>query len=196
MGKTSLVSLCERGAMADIQKLVEGGVDIDGQEGEFKYTALHMAAKAGRADVVEYLLEKGAKPGPVLSYGYTPLHCAAKGDHYEAALALLDAKVDINATDDMHDTALHVACRSGSMDVALLLIEFGADMELTERYGRKALQCFPLPSQRKYAEDYLKEEPQQQNAGRELQQSPEREHIDIPSELTPQDEDFINLDEL
>jgi hypothetical protein len=36
-------------------------------------TALHVAAQAGRTDLVRYLLEKGANPGIVDSNGHKPI---------------------------------------------------------------------------------------------------------------------------
>ena len=53
------------------------------------WTPLHKAAKAGRADVVEALLQCGANPDTATKLGETALIKAAKYGHESSCLSLL-----------------------------------------------------------------------------------------------------------
>ena len=52
-----------------------GGMDVD-TPGSFDTTALYLAARHGKIDVVRFLLEKGADPNSPDHRGVTPLHYA------------------------------------------------------------------------------------------------------------------------
>lgn len=47
------------------------------------WTPLHIAASAGREDIVRSLISKGAQLNSVNQNGCTPLHYAASKDRYE-----------------------------------------------------------------------------------------------------------------
>ena len=68
------------------------------------WTALHTAAKAGKADTVHVLLEYGADPNARESGdNTTPLHWAAAGAHLGIVSALVDAGADVNGAGDVHE---------------------------------------------------------------------------------------------
>lgn len=52
-------------------------------------TALHEAARLGRKDLVQLLLDSGADPDPRSGYGLTPLALAAQMGHTEIMELLL-----------------------------------------------------------------------------------------------------------
>lgn len=92
-------------------------------------TALHMAADAGHAGMVELLLSHGADAearlkdiGDVLDGG-TPLHSAARGGSGDVVRVLLDAGADIEARTDDKMTPLMIAAAygggRGAMDALL-----------------------------------------------------------------------------
>ncbi len=97
-------------------------------------TPLGRAAKAGEADVVDYLLEKGAKADgekPAYRYAYgkgkvlvSPLGRAVEGGH----LAVVDRLTKAGATLD--DGLLHTAAEAGNLAVAKRLLEAGMDVNL------------------------------------------------------------------
>jgi ankyrin repeat protein len=66
-----------------------------------RVTALHAAAAAGRADLVQALLDYGADPNVRQLGGFTPLHAAVHLGDQAMAQALLAAGADPGArTDD------------------------------------------------------------------------------------------------
>ncbi|KAL3122313.1 hypothetical protein niasHT_000532 [Heterodera trifolii] len=101
----------------------------------------------GKADIVLYLLSRGAKTGHLNKLGYSALHCAAVGDHAEVCELLLTAGADVNqkTADDDGTTPLIEACSRNSMnagasalhyavfgralDVCALLVEAGINMK-------------------------------------------------------------------
>lgn len=51
------------------------------------WTPLHIAASAGREDIVKALISKGAQLNSVNQNGCTPLHYAASKDRYEVTFS-------------------------------------------------------------------------------------------------------------
>ena len=68
-------------------------VDADGN------TALHVATRINDADLVTFLIIKGADTELKNNFGDTALHVAVKGDSYEAARALTTMGADVFALD-------------------------------------------------------------------------------------------------
>ncbi|KAK7951340.1 ankyrin repeat containing protein [Apiospora aurea] len=76
------------------------------------YTALHVAAKAGYADIVEVLLANDAYPDAETEEGTTALHLAATGGHPAVVALLLGKGANVNSQDSICRTPLHAAARS------------------------------------------------------------------------------------
>uniref|UniRef100_A0A1I8HX91 ANK_REP_REGION domain-containing protein n=1 Tax=Macrostomum lignano TaxID=282301 RepID=A0A1I8HX91_9PLAT len=123
-GLTALHLASLTGFLGCVQRLrladVEGGLDRADRHGR---TCLHAAASAGRADVVQHLLDRGADAGAVDCAGRTPLHLAAARGHEAAALALLshDARL-ADAPDAEGRTPLHLAAASADLRLIRRLI--------------------------------------------------------------------------
>ncbi|OAL20471.1 hypothetical protein AYO20_11491 [Fonsecaea nubica] len=116
-------------------------------QGAFGYTALHVAAKSGREDIMGFLLNHyEAPPGSASGStalrlameaqdskdGYTPLHIAACEGHMGVVRRLLgklvashDAQV-MNILDHSGNMALHLASKNGHAAVVEALIELSA----------------------------------------------------------------------
>ena len=122
------------------------------------YTALHLAADSGNADVVENILAAIGDNKELLKemlnvkdrYGETALHLAAKSDNADLVEKILTAANDaevlkdlLTATDVYGETALHLAAESGKTDVvSKILAAIGDNKELLkevlnvkDRYG-------------------------------------------------------------
>lgn len=54
-------------------------------------TPLHIAARLGKTDIVQLLLQHMAHPDASTASGYTPLHISARENQLEAAAVLLEA---------------------------------------------------------------------------------------------------------
>lgn len=102
---------------------------------------LFYAAKAGEADTIRALIERGADPNrgtPTLP-GLTPLVAAASKGQAGAAEALLEggAKPDVQLSDG--NIALTLAARGGHTEAVTVLLAAGADPNIQEEDGHTAL---------------------------------------------------------
>ena len=107
--------------------------------------AVHLIAKAGRVDLMDFIFNLGANIDVVDHY--TPLHYACENGDLEMAKKLIELGANINITtecsrwqdsengndeDDiyrgMNETALHIAIDGGNVDLIKFLLENGADV--------------------------------------------------------------------
>lgn len=111
--------------------------DLATRPGPKGVTALHLAAKCGRADFVEPLVEAGVPLEAKMlyvdgstdrSYG-TALHWASIEGHLGTAKALVAAGADIEAVNTWRRTPLHCAARFGHLEVVKLLVNHNANKE-------------------------------------------------------------------
>ena len=118
-------------ALDTAQEIVsEVGVDAHNDRGD---TPLSVAARLGRLEMVEWLLETGADPDfvPEEGDGHTPLHEAAEQNRAEVVRRLLEAGANVAAQNDRENTPLAVAFINTFDDplpVAKALIDHGAPM--------------------------------------------------------------------
>ena len=108
-------------------------------------TPLHHAARRGRPDVVELLLEHGADVTAVTSGSMsTPLHAAARSAGPDTVILLFAHGADPNPVDGCGQTPLHKAVdiifespRLGK--IALLLLDSGANSNAIDQDGNTPL---------------------------------------------------------
>lgn len=104
------------------------------------FTALHLAAFFGKAEVTRTLLDAGAS---VDTYGRNPfanqpLHAAAAGRHVDVCRLLLAAGADVNAPQHGGYAPLHEAAGNGHVELAELFLSAGADPLATTADGATA----------------------------------------------------------
>ncbi|KAK4082901.1 uncharacterized protein Triagg1_1791 [Trichoderma aggressivum f. europaeum] len=102
-------------------------------------TPLHIAAREGKADVVQKLLMQGADVDAKDKYGGTALFDAAHGGKADVAKLLLNEGADIEAKKNDGDTVLHEMSFHGRVDMVNLLLKHGADIEAKTKGGRTPL---------------------------------------------------------
>ncbi|KAJ1485638.1 CD4-specific ankyrin repeat protein D1.1, partial [Baffinella frigidus] len=115
----SLCRVAGGGEAEEVQRLIDGGADVESKASGF--TALHLAAVDGHGGVVEILLAAGADVAATAITGQAALYFAAMKGHAEVAGMLLGAGADVAATDDKGFTALEVAAIYGHEGVARVL---------------------------------------------------------------------------
>jgi ankyrin repeat protein len=86
-GDTLLHAAAVRGAVHDVEALVECGADVDAS-GDLGNTALHCAASRGFVAVVKELLQHGANQSIKNEFGQTALELAKINRHQSVVRAL------------------------------------------------------------------------------------------------------------
>ncbi len=108
-------------------------------------TALHLAARFGRQNIVALLLQRGVAVDIRRNYslfwgtGITPLHEAVHGGHDTVVALLIAQGASINAKTEKGMTPLLIAVKRKWADIARILLEKGADLTLKDADGRDAL---------------------------------------------------------
>ncbi|XP_066924835.1 transient receptor potential cation channel subfamily A member 1-like isoform X2 [Clytia hemisphaerica] len=90
---------------------------------EKDFSALHLASRYNRKNVIKALLDAGANIDLVGSEGLTPLHLATKYDMTSAAKFLLERGAQVGIKSDYGTTSLAFACRRGNIELVDLLME-------------------------------------------------------------------------
>jgi ankyrin repeat protein len=94
--------------------------------GGWEFTPMHVAARAGHANILSLLLEHGADAeGPGMN-GQSPLHLTSAGGKLEAGRCLLDRGADINFRIENDWTPLFRAVHQGHIEFARMLLDRGA----------------------------------------------------------------------
>jgi len=103
-------------------------------------TPLHAACSAGKLDLIEMLVDNGARINLYDNNGLTPLHWAVKSGQAEAVSYLLDHGAFLNVKDTrMGCTELHLAAMLGYGDIAAVLEEKGSCPEVKDNAGKTPL---------------------------------------------------------
>jgi ankyrin repeat protein len=133
--------LLRKGDIPAVKAMVEKSPQlVEARDGQ-GLTLLHYAAYGQSADLVEFLIGKGAKRDAADPDGDTPLHIAAMSDRTEVAAALLGRGASIEARNDYQRTPLLLCARErGGVATARVLIEAGADVNAADKFGSTALE--------------------------------------------------------
>jgi ankyrin repeat protein len=136
-----IFDLLRKGDVPAVKALVEKSPQlVDARDGN-GMTLLHYAAIGGSADLINYVIDKGAKVELQDAQRKTPLHLAAMNDRQDAAAALLKRGAAIDARDDYLRTALILCARErGQAPTGRVLIEAGADVNAADKFGSTALE--------------------------------------------------------
>ncbi|KAL2162977.1 hypothetical protein VTH06DRAFT_6813 [Thermothelomyces fergusii] len=115
--------------------LIRHGADLSYATPISRTTPLLLAAKSGRIDIVQLLLESGARVSVKDALGHSALFYASRAGNAELVALLLGRKPPLN------DGSLHEACRGFHARVIQLLVEAGHDPNFrsVKHGGRTAL---------------------------------------------------------
>jgi len=122
----------EAAALGRPDRLRERMVDDPGTVLAFSpdgFTALHLAAFFGKAEVARILIDAGARVDAYTTnpLANQPLHAAAAGRHIEVCRLLLAAGAHVDATQHGGYTPLHEAAQHGDVEMVELFLSAGAD---------------------------------------------------------------------
>ncbi|CAM9873760.1 unnamed protein product [Pylaiella littoralis] len=94
------------------------------------WTPAHLACTYGNIDLLEVLVDRGARLEAQTKRGWKPLHFAAQGGHLACVELLLGKKARVTTvTKDCLSTPLHVAADAGFVDICRRLLEEAVDPE-------------------------------------------------------------------
>ena len=123
VGDTALMMASLRGDREIARALIEfGGAEVK----HSGWAPIHYAAFEDRAEVIRYLISKGADKDAIAPNGYTALMLAARGGHIEATRALLYEDADVQVKGPGGETALRIAREKKHSELVELLKRAGA----------------------------------------------------------------------
>ena len=114
-----------------VETLIFAGATLQPATRVGGYTPLHLASRAGNADVVAALLDAGADPDLLTGTGAASLHFAAEANGVEVVNALVGHGADVNVRDgySSRTPAMFAASRNSAAALQALL-DAGADPDL------------------------------------------------------------------
>lgn len=98
----------------------------------YKNTPLHLAAKVGHTNVLDYLLSLPLTKSDIEktnSNGWTAMHLAVDNGRTAAMELLIKAKAQLSAEPYVGNTPLHLAARWGHIDTVKALLQHGVPLE-------------------------------------------------------------------
>lgn len=136
----ALQDAAQAGDLSKVQQcLLQGGsslnqADIDG------ITPLHLSAKFGHADCLQYLISNAGDLATVDESGLTALHWAAQEGHGASVQLLLEAGSAVDADGSAKKRApLHLAAANGQKEVCGILLIYKASVNLQDAEGESPL---------------------------------------------------------
>lgn len=110
-------------------------------------TPLHWAARSGRLEVVQFLVENGSNIEATTFLGTTPLTLACDSDFSDELVKvisyLLEKGANVNHKESAdQSSALHFAAqRKNSLKIVELLLKHGANINVVNSEGNTPLDC-------------------------------------------------------
>lgn len=105
------------------------------QGDDHRFSLLHWAAREGRTNIVEMLIQRGARINATNMGDDTALHLAASHGHRDIVIVLLHNKANINAINEHGNTSLHYAVFWGHDQISEDLVNYGALVSLANKFG-------------------------------------------------------------
>ncbi|GLA98226.1 hypothetical protein AtubIFM57143_006165 [Aspergillus tubingensis] len=128
--------LAYEGCIEGVRKVLKEAGDGTLEGKTFGMAALHIAARSGREEVLQFLLERGSNPNARSSDNKTPLiYACTRGEQVGVVKRLLDAGANPDLVSDRGFSALHCAIESKSDDLVQLLLKQGTPLPSATETG-------------------------------------------------------------
>ena len=124
------------GSIEQLTLRADIGINARGQKDR---TALHVAAEHGFKEVVQLLLDHGAKKKLTVDNGKNSLYFAIVNGHLSIIPLLLNKKLGTNEKDSDGNTLLHYAAEGGYSSVIQFFLDKGLDIHARNRFGETPL---------------------------------------------------------
>ncbi|HTE31364.1 MAG TPA: ankyrin repeat domain-containing protein [Chryseolinea sp.] len=134
----------EAAAIGDLQTLkkhLKKSPDLLNAFAPDGFTCLGLSVYFGNANIVEYLISKGADVNIASNNAFkvAPIHSACAISDYNITELLLRSGANVNARQQQGITSLHSAAHNGQTKLAELLIDNGADINAKTDSGQTPL---------------------------------------------------------
>ncbi|KAL3081364.1 hypothetical protein niasHT_039841 [Heterodera trifolii] len=107
--KMNMLDACASGMVVEVERYLNGGVDME-EEDDDGVTALQIAAAKGHRSLVELLLRKGAQVDRANYAGMTPFLHACREGHQDVITVLANHGANTNTTTGLGVSAMALAC--------------------------------------------------------------------------------------
>ena len=143
MGSVAKWGLCQEDIISDqdIIARIEKISDLEQKDRDGR-TLLINAATNGRAEVVKYLLNRGASISAKDDADFTSLHAGVLSNVIKTVELLLEAGADVNAKNRFGNGPIMIGNYETDLDIFRVLIANGADPEQKNNYGVSAKEIF------------------------------------------------------
>jgi len=128
----ALVVAAEKGNIAKVERLLQGGADINSR-GKDRQTALQEAILNDHFQLAALLIDRGADVNVADKWGNTPLCTAATSGNLTIVKRVIAAGADVNRADKEGRTPLMWAANRHSGPIVKLLLEHGANPNAKDR---------------------------------------------------------------
>jgi hypothetical protein len=125
----------------DLEKLTSliAGTDVNLRDKRSNTTALEHAVRNANREMVQLLLNAGAKANAPNEAGATVLMMLDADATSDLVWDLINRGAEVNAKDTLNNTALMNAVTANNLDAVKTLIEAGAEVNFKNKQGRTAL---------------------------------------------------------
>lgn len=129
LSNTPLTTAARNGDVAEVERLIKEGADLNAVDGTFDFTPLMHAAQHNRADIAKLLINAGAKVNQKNKNDVSALFVACSSNAPDVAKLLVAAGADMNYVQKGDGyTPLSLACRDVCFETAKVLVDAGADV--------------------------------------------------------------------
>lgn len=147
-GRT-LLSIASRFNCIDtVRLLIEAGADVNQVIEDIGYTPLHCAAFESSIELIELLINSGAKEtiNHLAEVNQTPLIIALIKNRIDVMEFLISKGADVNQLDLHGKSLLHLAVEKNNVEAVELLVNSGANVDVKDSNGKTPLDLATDPA--------------------------------------------------